>query len=226
MRIHDITVPLSTELPTYPGDPPLVFTQWNSISKGDSSNLTQITLSTHSGTHIDAPRHFIDGAGAVDDLPLGVLIGRARVVELAGAKEIGRRELERVHVKGVERLLLKTDNSQLWGTSCFHEHFAAITPEGAHYLAECGVKLVGIDYLSIEPFHGDGDVHRTLLGSGVVVLEGINLTGVLPGEYELICLPLKIAGGDGAPVRAVLRGGWEGDEESGFDPHTTKWPLA
>jgi arylformamidase len=226
MRIHDITVPLSAELPAYPEDPPVVITPWNSISGGDIANVSQLSLCSHSGTHIDAPRHFLDSGAPVDQLPLGLLVGKALVVEIRGVKEIGRQELERLHVKGAERLLLKTDNSKLWSRAEFVKEYAALSLEGARYLLEAGVKLVGIDYLSVESFEGDGEVHRLLLGNGIPILEGVNLSDVAPGEYELICLPLKIQGGDGAPVRALLRGGVEPGAEVGFDPHTTKWPLA
>lgn len=226
MRIHDITVPLSAELPVYPGDSPVLIDPWTSLADGDSANVCRITLCTHSGTHIDAPKHFNDNGKSVDDIPLGVLIGQARVVEISDALEIGRRELERLPVRGVERLLLKTTNSRLWNESDFSEEYVSITAAAAAYLVEAGVKLVGIDYLSIESLKGDGEVHRILLDSGIVILEGLNLSNVVPGEYELICLPLKVKDGDGAPVRALLRGGPEPAAEPQFDPHTTKWPLS
>ena len=226
MRIYDITVPLSAELPVYPGDPPFVSTPWTSIADGDAANLSRITLCTHSGTHIDPPLHFSDSGAPVDEIPLELLIGKALVVEILGVTEIGRKELERLRIKGVDRLLLKTDNSELWKEDHFVHDFAALSVEGARFLLEAGVKLIGIDYLSVESLEGDGEVHRMLLDSGVVILEGVTLADVVPGEYELICLPLKIKGGDGAPVRALLRGGAEGGARSGFDPHTTKWPLS
>lgn len=226
MRIHDITVPLSADLPVYPGDPAITIESWSSIAAGDSSNVARITLCTHSGTHLDAPRHFIDNGRSVDDIPLDLLVGKALVVELRGVKLIGRQELERQRIKGAERILLKTDNSRLWSQPGFDEEYAALSVEGARYLLETGVKLVGVDYLSVEKFGGNGEVHRALLDNGVLILEGVNLADVAPGEYELICLPLKIKGADGAPVRALLRGGAEPSAEPGFDPHTTKWPLS
>jgi len=226
MRIHDISVPLSAELQLYPGDPPVVITSWNSIADGDGANISRITLSTHSGTHIDPPRHYNDNGKSVDQLPLELLIGKALVVELLGVKEIGRKELEHLRIKGVERLLLKTDSSKLWNQPEFSDDYTALSVEAARYLVEAGVKLIGIDYLSIESFDGTGDVHRMLLDNDVLVLEGINLTDVAPGEYELICLPLKVKGGDGAPVRALLRGGAGPGGASEFHPHSTKWPLA
>ncbi|HBA88942.1 MAG TPA: cyclase [Geobacter sp.] len=228
MRIHDITMPLSADLPVYPEDPPIVIEPWNRIANGDHANLSRLTFGSHSGTHIDPPRHFSDFGMTVDEIPLELLIGKARVVEITGTKEIGRKELEHLPVRGAERLLLKTGNSRLWQEKGFRTDYAALTLEGAQYLREIGVKLVGIDYLSIEAFDGDGEVHRTLLNGGIVVIEGLNLTDVDHGEYQLICLPLKIKDGDGAPVRALLVGaGAEGGiTEPGFDPHTSRWPLA
>jgi len=161
----------------------------------------------------------------VDQIPLERLIGPALVLEVEGHPHLGRAELERFPLSGVERLLLKTGNSRLWNRQGFQRNFTALTVDGAQFLVEAGVRLVGIDYLSVEPMDGDGTVHQTLLGNGVLVVEGLNLSQVHPGEYELICLPLKIEGGDGAPVRAVLRGATSG-AQAGFDPHTTKWPLA
>jgi arylformamidase len=226
MRIHDITMPLSAELPVYPGDCPVAIAPWISIANGDFANVSRVTLCSHSGTHLDPPRHFNDAGKSVDEIPLERLIGKALVVEISGVSLIGREELVRLRVKGAERLLLKTDNSQLWQEHDFNRDFAALTVDGARYLIEAGIKLIGIDYLSIESVDGDGEVHRLLLDNGVLILEGVNLADVAPGEYELICLPLKIKGGDGAPVRALLRGGVEPGGEPAFDPHTTKWPLA
>lgn len=226
MRIHDITVPLSAELPVYPGDPPVDIAAWTKISDGDAANVSRITLGTHSGTHIDAPRHFSDTGSTADLIPLDILVGKALVVDVSGATMIGSKELGRLPVRGVERVLLKTENSRLWGEPEFQRGYVALSAEGARYLVEAGVKLVGIDYLSVESADGDGSVHRILLDKKVVILEGLNLANVEPGEYELICLPLKVKDGDGAPVRAILRGGPEPTSEQRFDPHTTKWPLS
>lgn len=226
MRIHDITVPLSADIPVYPGDPAVQVEPVSRIAKGDHANLSRITFGSHSGTHIDPPYHFDDAGARVDELSLDTLIGKALVVEIAGVKDIGREELERFRIEGVDRLLLKTDNSKLWQQREFSEEFAALTVDGAQYLREMGVKLVGIDYLSIEGFHGSGEVHRTLSKSDILVVEGLDLTGIKPGVYQLVCLPLKIKGGDGAPVRALLMGGPETNAEPDFDPHTSRWPLA
>jgi arylformamidase len=226
MRIHDITVPLSPELPVYPGDSPVTIAPWTNIADGDAANVARITLCTHSGTHIDAPRHFNQNGLSVDNIPLEVLIGKALVVEISGVKEIGRQDLERLPLRGAERLLLKTDNTALWKEAEFNENYVSLSLDAARYIVESGVKLLGVDYISVESVEGDGSVHRMLLDGGVLILEGVNLTDVAPGEYELICLPLKVKDGDGAPVRAILRGGVEPHAHPDFDPHTTKWPMA
>ena len=222
MKIYDITVALSEDLPVFPGDPPVKIEPVAMLARGDSANVSRITMSTHSGTHLDPPRHFNDQGITIDCLPLSLFIGRALVAAITGIQAIGREELSRLPLEGEERLLLKTENSLLWDQPGFSGEFAHLTPEGARFLVEKGVRLVGIDYLSIESIHGDGEVHRLLLDNGVVILEGLNLAGIAAGSYELICLPLKIRGGDGAPVRAVLRT----MERADFDLHTTRWPLA
>lgn len=225
MRIHDISVPLSPELPFYPGDVPVSLSPWTSLANGDAANLTRLTLCTHSGTHLDAPRHFNDQGATIDKVPLDLLIGKALVAEVHGALEIGVKELERLPIKGYHRVLLKTENSALWNLSTFSPDYVALSVDGARFLVGAGVKLIGIDYLSVESFQGKGEVHQTLLDNGVLILEGLNLSKVTHGEYELICLPLMIKGGDGAPARALLRGG-DAAKGAEFDPHTTKWPLA
>ncbi|QXE86065.1 cyclase family protein [Geomonas nitrogeniifigens] len=226
MRIHDISVALSPDLPTYPGDPAVSVEPWQRIAKGDEANVSRITLGSHSGTHIDPPRHFNDAGITVDEIPLDLLIGQARVVEIPGAKQIGRTELEPLQLKGVERLLIKTGNSEFWKDKEFRSDFAALTVEGAHYLHHMKVKLVAVDYLSVEPMDGDGEVHRILLNGGIPVIEGVNLADVPPGEYQLICLPLKLKDGDGAPVRALLVDNPDAAAQGTFDPHTSRWPLS
>ena len=226
MKIYDITMPLSADMPTYPGDPTVKIEPVTRIARGDAANVSCISMSTHSGTHIDVSLHYNDHGVSVDHLPLTLLMGSALVADLRGHTEIDAKALARLPLAGVERLLLRTDNSLLWDREGFYEEYAHLTKDGAAFLVEKKVRLVGIDYLSIERFDGDGEVHRLLLGNGTVVLEGLNLDGIEGGEYELICLPLKIKGGDGAPVRAILRSREELGEGSGFDPHTSKWPLA
>lgn len=222
MKIYDITIALSEELTVFPGDPPVKIDPVTMLARGDSANVSCISISTHSGTHIDAPRHFNDHGISIDCLPLSLFAGCALLAEFTGIKAIGRADLLRLPLQGEQRLLLKTDNSQLWDQPGFAGDFAHLTPDGARFVVDAGVKLIGIDYLSIERLHGDGEVHRILLDNGVVILEGLNLSGIIAGRYELLCLPLKIRGGDGAPVRAVLRS----MEREDFDLHTTRWPLA
>jgi arylformamidase len=226
MKIYDISVPVSAELPIFPGDPRIEVEPVTRLARGDSANVSRLLMATHSGTHIDAPSHYSDGGVSVDHLPLSLLMGNALLVEIRGVKQIGRHELARFPIRGEKRLLIRTDNSLLWEQPGFTEDYAFLTVEGAHFLLDAGVQLVGIDYLSVEAYSGTGEVHRMLLGKGVIILEGLNLEGVAPGGYELICLPLKIKGGDGAPARAVLRA--RGGEKDGgeFDPHTTRWPIS
>lgn len=212
MRIYDITVPISAEeTPTYPGDPGIEIKQWAALAKGDAANVTLLNFGAHTATHIDAPAHFIEGAAKIDVLSLDAMIGPARVVEIPeDVLAIDERELARHNLEGATRLLFKTRNSRFWGeqSSNFREDFTYIEPDGARVLTRSGVRLVGFDYLSVERFKSEGfETHLELLSHQVVIVEGLNLRDVPPGDYELICLPLRIAGGtgDGAPARAVLR---------------------
>jgi len=202
-------VPIRSAMPVYEGDPGVKIEAWSAFAKGDSSNVSLLGLGAHTGTHVDAPAHFIDGARKIDALPLEVLIGPARVVSDADdATEIDLDFIRRCELKGVERVLFHTRNSGFWNEG-FRKDFTHLLPEAAQLLIDQGIKLVGTDYLSIEKFHsGHHKTHLTLLSNNVVIVEGLNLSGVPDGDYELICLPLKIAdgAGDGAPARAVLRG--------------------
>ena len=208
---YDITVPLYNELPTYPGDPGIQIGEWRALSKGDSANVSVVNFGAHTGTHVDAPAHFIDGASKIESLPLEKLIGEAVVVEVPGdIVEIGQ-EFVTEHVpRGTERLLFKTRNSAFWNEPepRFHTDFTHLNLQGAQKLRDQGVKLVGIDYLSIERFKSPGHpTHLALLEQGIVIVEGLNLSDVPAGRYELICLPMRLRSelGDGAPARAVLR---------------------
>ncbi|MRR34611.1 cyclase family protein [bacterium] len=205
MRIYDISVPLGEGLPAYPGDPRVLVEPVLTLDRGDGANVCRITLAGHSGTHVDAPSHMLANGATLDSVPLSLLMGRALVADLRGAREIGPRELAGLPLQGEERLLLKTDNSLLWGLPGFRADYVSLNAAGAEFLLQAGIRLVGIDYLSIESFQGDGSVHRKLLGAGVVILEGLDLSAIEGGIYELICLPLRIPGADGAPARAVLR---------------------
>ena len=211
MPFYDVTVPLSNELPTYPGDPGIQIGDWRSLANGDSANVSVVNFGAHTGTHVDAPAHFISGANKIENLPLDALIGEALVVEVPpDVIEIGQ-EFVSAHVSpGIERVLFKTRNSAFWNEPepQFHSDFTHLTTDAATWLAGHGAKLVGIDYLSIERFKSPGHpTHLALLEQGVVIVEGLNLTGVPAGKYELFCLPMRLRShlGDGAPARAVLR---------------------
>jgi arylformamidase len=203
MRIYDVTRPVSPSLPVWPGDPPLVLERVASMERGDRLNLSHMASSVHIGTHVDAPLHFVAGAADVSSLALDVLIGPVRLVELPDADVITAESLSHVDLDGVKRLLFKTRNGQLRQDE-FDTGFVALTLDAAQWVIEHGVQLVGVDYLSVEPFGGDGSVHRALLGAGVVVVEGLDLRDVPPGDYVLACLALKLVGSDGAPARVAL----------------------
>jgi len=207
MSIIDITLPLTPQSVVWPGDPPITVQRVASIAAGDMANVTRIALSAHTGTHLDAPAHFLrDGAG-VETLPLDVLIGPAVVIALMDVEAVTAAVLADAPIPpGTRRLLLKTGNSARWeaGETTFSEQFVAITADGAQWCVDHGIQLVGVDYLSVAPFDEPVDCHQILLRSGIVPVEGLNLSKVSPGTYQLICLPLLIPGSDGAPVRAVL----------------------
>ena len=210
MRFHDISVPLSSKTPTYPGDPGIEVRAWASLKDGDAANVSLLHFGAHSGTHVDAPVHFIDEAARVETMPLESLIGEALVVEIPdGQFSIDESFIESSVPIGTERVLFKTQNSKLWEkVGTFTSDYVYLEPEAARRLVAKGIKLVGIDYLSIEAFKTESHpTHIALLTEGIVILEGLNLAGIKAGKYELICLPLKIAegAGDGAPARAVLR---------------------
>jgi arylformamidase len=211
MAFYDVTVPLSNDLPTYPGDPGIQIGEWRALSKGDSANVSVVNFGAHTGTHVDAPAHFIEGASKIESLPLEKLIGEAVVVEVpVDIVEIGH-EFVTEHVPPTaERVLFKTRNSAFWNEPepHFHTDFTHLNLQGAQKLRDQGVKLVGIDYLSIEKFKSPGHpTHLALLEQGIVIVEGLNLSDVPAGRYELICLPMRLRSelGDGAPARAVLR---------------------
>jgi len=208
MKIYDITVPIRSTMPVYEGDPGVKIDAWSAFAKGDSSNVSMLNFGAHTGTHVDAPAHFIEGARRIDALSLDVLIGPARVLRVPDdATEIGTDFIDGCDLNGVERILFHTRNSMLWDEG-FRKDFTHLLPEAAQLLVDRGIKLVGTDYLSIEKFHsGHHRTHLTLLSNNVVIVEGLNLSEVPEGDYELTCLPLKIAdgAGDGAPARAVLR---------------------
>ena len=205
-RWLDVSVPLATGIPSFPGNPEFELQPVKRIADGGSSNVSRLVMGTHTGTHIDAPRHFFDDGAGVDAVAIELLFGRARVVEIGRRGGIGAADLEAAGLREDLRVLLKTPNSALWNGTAFRDNYTHLTDAGARYLVEQGVKVIGIDYLSIEQFKKPGGpAHRVLLSQGVVIIEGLNLADVEPGMYELYCLPLRIAGADGAPARVVLK---------------------
>ena len=205
-KIYDLTVPLSSQLATFPGDPPFQAEAHYRIEDGHPCNVTRLALGTHSGTHVDAPYHFVPTGAKVDELPLEILTGKARVVSLPAREAVDRADLEALDLRDDLRLLVRTRNSGQARQGEFRSDFVHLTPEAASYLVQVGIKLVGWDALSIEKYgSADFPAHHALLGAGVIVVEGLDLSQVEPGEYELLCLPLKVAGGDGAPARVILR---------------------
>ena len=206
MKLIDVSVPLDASLPTYPGNTPFSLEAIKRIARGESSNISTVHMSAHTGTHVDAPRHFFDGAAGVDLLPLEMLIGRARVIEIRSRKGIGPDELSAIDLSEDVRVLIKTYNSRLWGSPAFNPDYVGVTEAGANHLIGHGIKVLGVDYLSVEQFKKPGaPAHHVLLGGGTIVIEGLNLRDVDPGVYEMFCLPLRIVGADGAPARVVLR---------------------
>ncbi|MBC7929075.1 MAG: cyclase family protein [Rubrivivax sp.] len=212
MPIYDISVPIAPGVtPTYPGDPGIEVGEWAAIARGDAANVSVLHFGAHTGTHIDAPAHFIEGAPGIPSLPLDALVGEARVVEIpADVLVVEESHVEEDALCGARRVLFKTRNSGFWATAGgrFREDFTFIAPGAARALVARGVQLVGFDYLSVEKFGSkDFATHLALLSSGVVIVEGLDLSEVSAGVYELFCLPLKIAAGsgDGAPARAILR---------------------
>jgi arylformamidase len=201
MEIIDVSIPIRERMIVYQGDPEPRIEHVQRISEGDEANVTRIELGAHTGTHVDAPVHFIDGAEGVETLPLEALVGEAEVVDataLDGDLDAGA--LRGLGLPDAERLLFRTRNSDLWERESFSPDFVGITPDGADVLRERGVRLVGVDYLSV----GGPEAHRRLLGAGIVVVEGLDLRRVEPGGYRLLCLPLLLDGSDGAPARVVL----------------------
>jgi len=207
-RIWDVSMPVRNGGLVYPGNPPISISLMQSIAKGDTANVSRLDFGSHTATHVDAPLHFMQGGAGVDELPLDVLIGRARLIAVPDdALSVGEAELRKHNLTGVTRLLIRTRNSA-WlasGDPEFHKDFTHVAPDGASYLVSIGVRLVGVDYLSVEQFHSaEHRTHRTLLDNGVVIVEGMVLSEPPPGDYDLYCLPLLLAGLDGAPARAVL----------------------
>jgi len=205
--IYDVSVPIQNGMPVWPSDPPVKLTPEAHRSKDGTHTvrLTSIEMGSHTGTHMDAPHHFVDNGRTLNQIPLDWLVGEAAVFHIPGVRSIERSTLETLDWSGVQRVLFKTDNSERWSDNRFHEDFVYLEPEAAAFLVERGVRLVGIDYLSIDRFaSGSHPTHLVLLPRDVVIIEGLNLSQVAPGRYHMVALPLNLQGADGAPTRVIL----------------------
>jgi len=202
----DVSVPVRSGMVHWPDNPPIELVRTMDMAKGDPATCSRLSLGVHSGTHVDAPVHFVAGGGGVDAIPLDRLLGEARVVEVSEGPSIGVAQLRVVDPRPGERLLFKTRNSaRCWKSDRFLPDFVHLSVEAAALLAERQVRTVGIDYLSIAGMEEGVPTHVPLLEKGICIIEGLDLSSVQPGSYELICLPLRLAGADGAPARVLLR---------------------
>jgi len=209
----DISAPVTDGMVRWPDNPPVRVERVFDQERGDPATVSRVDMSVHTGTHMDAPKHFrADGEG-IEKVPIDAVVGRARVIELPGVSSVSRARLERAGAGRGERLLIKTDNSRhAWWREEFHEDFVHLTTDGAACLGEKSTRCVGVDYLSVAEYGGDAHgTHRALLDAGVAIIEGLNLAPLRAGTYELCCLPVRIEGADGAPARAVVRRIEEGD---------------
>lgn len=210
MRTYDLTLTISSEIPVWPGDPPVDLKRVSKIEEGSSANVTHIRMSAHTGTHVDAPYHFLENGQTAEELPLKILMGRAYVVHFPDTIDLITTELlQNADIPPrTRRVLLRTRNSKQWSKAYqpFQEDYVSLDDGTAEYLVKRGVKLVGVDYLSVAPFNNTVPIHLALLESGVVIVEGLNLSQVSQGRYTFYCLPLKLANSDGAPARAILVG--------------------
>jgi arylformamidase len=205
--IYDVSVPIQNDIPVWPSDPPVQLTPTAFPSRDHSHTIriTTINMGSHTGTHIDAPSHFVDGGRTLHEIPMETLVGHATVFHLPGVQAISRSHLEALDWEGVERIFFKTDNSAKWADKYFHKDFVSVEPGAAEFIVERGIRLVGIDYLSIDPFgSADHPSHFVLLRKNVVILEGLDLRRIAPGRYHMVALPLNLQGADGAPTRVIL----------------------
>ncbi len=194
-------------MPVWPSDPPVKLTPQEHLSRDRTHTIqvTKIEMGSHTGTHIDAPHHFIKGARKLDEIPLDDLVGPATVVQIAGVPSITRQHLECLNWRDVQRVLFKTDNSEHWADGKFYERFVYLEEAAAEFLVQRAIRLVGIDYLSIDQYKSEKHpVHFVLLPQNVVILEGLNLSRVPPGRYDMVALPLHLQNADGAPTRVIL----------------------
>lgn len=203
----DISLTIHPGMPYWPDNPPVSIEPSQCLAHGDVCNVSKLTIGTHTGTHVDGINHFIKGGMGVDQMPLDATIGRARVIEIRDPKQITVAEIEPHDIQAGERILFKTQNStNALKSDKFIEDFVHISTDTAHYLAEKKVRTIGVDYLSVGGYQVNVvEVHQALLGSGIWAIEGLDLSQIVPGEYELICLPIKLKDGDGGLARAILR---------------------
>jgi len=207
MPLYDISLTISKDLPVWPGDPAIELEKIAQIDQGDQANVTHISTAVHIGTHVDAPDHFLNNGKTVEDIPLEYLVGPVLVVEIDHPEAITSADLADLEIPvRIERILFKTRNSNYWkaGEKVFQENFVALSPGAAEALVKIGIKVIGIDYLSVAAFSDPGPTHKILLEGDVLIIEGLDLSNVEPGEYRLYCLPIKITGSDGAPARVLL----------------------
>jgi len=208
MKLYDISLTIAEDLPVWPGDPKIELKKISQIDNGEEANVTHLSACVHIGTHVDAPDHFLGNGETVENLSLDLLVGPALVIEVPVEGQITAMDLQSITIpEGTKRLLIKTANSQIWaeGLKEFKEDFIAIEADAAEYLVNQGVEVVGVDYLSVAPFADPAPTHQILLKAGTLIIEGLNLSEIVPGEYTLYCLPLKIKGSDGAPARVLLQ---------------------
>ena len=205
-RIYDVSVPIRTDGLVYPGNPEISIELQQAVAKGASANVSFVRFGSHTGTHADAARHFFDDGQPVDQIPLERLVGSATLIAFPDdVRSVTADHLKSKDLKSSKRVLIRTRNSALLSQREFVPDYTFLAPDGAQYLVDIGVELVGVDYLSIEQFHsGHHRTHRTLLERSVVIVEGLDLSAPPPGQYQFICLPLRLEGCDGAPARAVL----------------------
>ncbi len=210
MRIYDLTLTISPTLPVWPGDPRVVVERVSKIEEGEVANVTRMNISAHTGTHVDAPYHFLEDGSTVEHLSLKTLTGRAYLVHLPDDVDLITTEvLKKANVPPrTRRVLFKTRNSKQWanGATEFITDYVALSADAAEYLIKRGVKLIGVDYLSVAPYDAVIETHKILLKAGIIIVEGLNFSEVAQGRYNFYCLPLKIANADGAPARAIMMG--------------------
>lgn len=205
--IYDVSVPITAAIPVWPSDPPVSLTPISHLSsdKSHTIQVTRIEMGSHTGTHIDAPWHMVEGGRRLNQIPIETLVGPAVVLEISKVQSIARSDLEKLNLNGGQRILFKTENSRHWNDGKFYEQFVYLEPEAAEFLVQQGVQLVGIDYLSIDKFKSEQHPsHFVLLTRNIVILEGLNLSGVKPGIYHMTALPLNLQDVDGAPTRVIL----------------------